>query len=374
MAENFSVLGNAADWFDDKYLASEAIYDDWIGSFNYNSNEKYLGYGAMVIATAALTAGTLGKGMVDTLRLGNGIQQGTVGGYFHDALRLTGVVGPATKLFGAGLRAIPWAGRLLAVRQGVEETCVWISAVNAMRRTGQRFFVSIHDLFEKSGVMSGGIRLFGTYSTEYPALIAALQQFGIRVRQIASANVNLNNLAAWVSAEGKGIMQVSLRFRRPNGVVIEDLGGHTLLVQAKKNGMRVIDHFGTEYASMADYIQATRARMGAAVDVVIDTQFPMLFYPNSAIGRVVDAAIRAENAIEPVVAPVAASLSRVGSWMTRNITILTPVLGIPSANRVVSISGYSGRPNVTWEDFGFDSLNSRAGGRNPNPLCPTRCH
>lgn len=60
---------------------------------------------AVLLATAASTAMDLGAGMVDVLRVGEGIARGGAGGVAQDALRALGFVAPLA-------RGGAWLGRI----------------------------------------------------------------------------------------------------------------------------------------------------------------------------------------------------------------------------------------------------------------------
>lgn len=111
---DISTAGDVADAFDEKADQANDILGDWVENSGGN----------VVVATATKTAIDLGKGLVDTLRLGQGAAEGGIGGFARDALRTVGLVGTV----GQGVRALAPAARVLspaarsgtAVTEGVE--------------------------------------------------------------------------------------------------------------------------------------------------------------------------------------------------------------------------------------------------------------
>jgi hypothetical protein len=84
---------------------------------------------AVAIAGSIQTGMNLGAGMVDTLRLGDGVKKGTAGGVLQDGLRLITLLGPAAKLGGR-------ISRVLAIDDNPNAgICAWVSMKQALRQT-----------------------------------------------------------------------------------------------------------------------------------------------------------------------------------------------------------------------------------------------
>lgn len=141
-----------ADWWDEQH----AISNKWLDSF-VDENPGLFG---VVVATALATAMEVGKGTVDVLRFGQGLAEGTPGGVAEDALRALSIVGTV----GKGVKVIKEVatrskmmkliidpgGRAQALGGGGR--CVYVSATQALRQTGQKAFAAVEDLARELGM------------------------------------------------------------------------------------------------------------------------------------------------------------------------------------------------------------------------------
>src|SRR6266436_5868805 len=91
----------------------------------------------------------LGGGFVDTLRIGDGVRQGTARGILQDGLRLLSLAGPIARV-GRGIARI-------AVPNPSGEICGFVSGTRALRQTGSKHLAVIEDLIKASGRDPGAV-------------------------------------------------------------------------------------------------------------------------------------------------------------------------------------------------------------------------
>jgi hypothetical protein len=141
-----------ADWWDTQHTTSQKALDEFV--------DEYPGLFGVVLATAAATAMDVGKGTVDVLRFGTGIAEGTPGGVAQDALRALSIAGPVgkgaklVKEFASKSRMmrliVDPGGRAAALGGGGR--CVFVSATQALRQTGQKAYVAVDDFARELGL------------------------------------------------------------------------------------------------------------------------------------------------------------------------------------------------------------------------------
>jgi LysM domain len=141
-----------ADWWDKQHAISKRALDDFV--------DEYPGLFGVVVATAVATAMEVGKGTVDVLRFGEGIAEGTAGGVAQDALRALSIIGTVGK--GAKIvKEVVSRSRMMklivdpggrAAALGGGGRCVYVSATQALRQTGQKAFASVEDLAGELGL------------------------------------------------------------------------------------------------------------------------------------------------------------------------------------------------------------------------------
>ena len=147
-----------ADWWDEQHRVSSNALDDMVDAHpNWFS------------VTVAETSMTLGAGLVDVLRLGEGVAEGGVKGYLHDGLRLLQVAPAAGKLSRFVL------ARVLVDAGG--DICTWMSATKALRQVGVSSFATVDDLARAAGF--GKVSELGGAFVD--ALLPALRSLGARV-------------------------------------------------------------------------------------------------------------------------------------------------------------------------------------------------
>lgn len=194
------VASDIADWWDEQHKQSKQALDELV--------DNYPNWFGVSVATTAATAMELGAGLVDVLRLGDGVASGTAGGFARDGLRLLQFA-PAVGKVGRNVLA-----RVLANPRG--GICTWVSATKALRQVGTKAFASVDDLARAAGLRSIS-QLQGAFVHD---IIPVLRRLGARVSQLP----NPRNLAQVNNAvKGDGVVLFSVKFSSAGKVV-----GHTL--------------------------------------------------------------------------------------------------------------------------------------------------
>jgi hypothetical protein len=144
------VLRRFADWFDyeradnSKFIenAMKQTYDDDASVGNF-----LLLVGLSIPWLLNKVAGGVSSGYIDTLRIGEGVQQGGWG-YGQDALRASILLGPLVRMLRLG------AGGLttLAEVQTTAPNCTWVSAARGTLLSGNRYVVTVGDFLEAVGL------------------------------------------------------------------------------------------------------------------------------------------------------------------------------------------------------------------------------
>jgi hypothetical protein len=189
---------------------------------------------------AAITATFMdvGAGTVDLLRFGEGAAEsyetGKLAPLLHDVLRGVSI---AAEVGGLGQSARPLLGKLKLYTDAEGGICAVISIGNALRRTGQRFLLSLREIGEASGVPFSRILEEGLTN---PQIMAALRRIGAKFETIPAAQSweNLVNIAKRTD----GVVSLPLTSAR---------GGHMALLERSANGVRIIDRSGI-YDNLAD--------------------------------------------------------------------------------------------------------------------------
>ncbi len=150
-------LTDIAQWWDEEKARAKTSLENFV-----DDHPNMFG---VVVATAGHTSMELGAGLVDLLRLGDGVSEGTAKGIAQDGLRLIGVLGP----LGKGFQLIKSAkgtklAQLIIDPMPREGICSWVAATKALAHIGHRhggkIFASVSDLARAVGTKKiGGISL-----------------------------------------------------------------------------------------------------------------------------------------------------------------------------------------------------------------------
>jgi hypothetical protein len=141
-----------AEWWDKQHAISKQALDEFV--------DENPGLFGVVLATAVATAMEVGKGTVDVLRLGEGLAEGGVSGIGTDALRAMSIVGTVGK--GAKIiKEVVGRSKMMqlivdpgarALQAGGGQRCVFVSATQALRQTGQKAYASVDEFAKALGM------------------------------------------------------------------------------------------------------------------------------------------------------------------------------------------------------------------------------
>ena len=239
-----------ADAFDamheDNMRAFRRSAQSWVDS-EYKDGGEGVGFYA-----AAVTAGvgdalfdfvqTMGGGMVDTLRIGEGVKEGGWG-YLKDGLRVVSVVGGA-------LRVARVAGAIAV--GGGEMSCAFTSATKAMRFSGSKYVIPLSKV--------AGEFYPGMTAAAAEAKVTAQSFQGLSGNEVIRLMGQLRTMGAEVeSAQGlTSLDEISALARQGRGPVVFGVqwtggGGHIMMAyRTVTGGVRFADQFGNfqDFASL----------------------------------------------------------------------------------------------------------------------------
>jgi LysM repeat protein len=199
MAENVTIFGKVADQYDALVAYDEKLLDDYVEGQGYSLS-------SMVVASGLSSLMKFSQMFVDVGRLGNGVfVHGGWKGALQDALRALNLAGGAGAVVGR-------VGKLLRFTQ-VGETCAWVAQANALRLTGQRWFITARQLAEKAGVTPQQwlqIVKDGTTVTGLERMTEALAKMGIP--HATGAAKSLDDVLAAVKHFNNGVITFGVRF------------------------------------------------------------------------------------------------------------------------------------------------------------------
>jgi hypothetical protein len=235
-----------ADWWDTQKQESEEILGEWV-----SDNPQWWAIG---IATGVSTAMTLGSGLVDALRLGEGAAQGGVSGFGRDALRLLVVVGPLAR-GGATLGRFVQTRvmiRLAVATKGVTGPCTFTAVNNATAIVGGRgrsLFLTAHDAATALGKQLGKVGMVGgkyDLAAWIDELVPFLTQQGVRLQNLCFPRSLADVTAAAASRDGVVIFAIEWT----------DMAGtihyHSMIAVRTIKGVQFADYGGKFMSSLSE--------------------------------------------------------------------------------------------------------------------------
>jgi hypothetical protein len=168
-------LEKAANWWDGQRKDTEDILQEWVN----DSDSSFAMHSKAVTAALVSTSMALGAGLVDVLRLGEGVKEGGWG-YAQDGLRLLSFAGPVVRLGRLGLAK--WTVDPMP-NEGI---CAMVAIAKAMRQTGNRFFLRAEEVIGKMVEIPGDLSLivnklkyfFGARTTLVPYIYSGPERLG----------------------------------------------------------------------------------------------------------------------------------------------------------------------------------------------------
>jgi hypothetical protein len=238
-------VAELANWWDKQKRESNRILEEWV-----QDNPQWWAIG---IATATSTAMELGAGMVDTLRLGEGLAEGGVKGVAKDAMRLLVVVGPLARAGGLlGRLAQTQMIRLAVTTKGVTGPCTFTAVNNALaiaRGAGRSLFITAHDAATALGKPLSGLAKIGSrykLAAWIDDLIPFLTKQGVRLRQLGVAKSVEDIVRA--ANSGDGVVVFAIEWTDMAG----KLHRHSMIAVRTLAGVRYADYGGRFISTLAD--------------------------------------------------------------------------------------------------------------------------
>ncbi|MBC7500126.1 MAG: hypothetical protein H7315_06485 [Herminiimonas sp.] len=237
-------LTDVANWWDAQHKTAELSLDDFV---ERNPNRF-----AIILATGVNTSMVLGAGMVDVLRVGDGLMTGTLSGVAQDGLRLIGLLGPTGKTLQVlKSRANMKIAKVILDPGG--EICSWVNSTKALALTGFRargkMFVAVEDLAKAVGVpfhSLQGIRL--------STMTNHLRQIGAKMGELKTVS-NIRDVIQMLPRDGSVVLISVLVMRGANVA-----GGHAIHAFYDSFGrVRIMDRTGiySDLAALAHRYRAT---------------------------------------------------------------------------------------------------------------------
>jgi nucleoid-associated protein YgaU len=183
-------LESIADYFDKLHEDNKRFlrleFQEWVNDVYRSDGEGWKFYATAATAATAealyTVAGGLGAGLVDTLRLGEGVKKGSAWGVVEDGLRLTAVAGGAFRVFRVAMASAEIGGAM---------SCVVSSSAKAGMLTGR--FLRLDQLFNRISTLAGGRKV--VVSPNFPGLptpqyfVDLFRLLGGRVTNVAVKSV-----------------------------------------------------------------------------------------------------------------------------------------------------------------------------------------
>ena len=263
-----------ADWWTEQQRRSELSLEAFV--------EQHPNQFGIIVATAVHTSMELGSGVVDVLRLGDGIGQGGVKGWATDGLRwfaFAGSLGKGVQMMRSGAGA-KLARAILDPGGGI---CSWVNSTKALVHTGQKLggklFVAVEDLARAAGVpfhQLGGIPL--------DDMIATLRRLGAKVKSVQ--NVSELSAALKLLPRNGSVLLISVKVIQQGRVA----GGHAMYLFYDVLGrLRVMDRTGIydSLSAVAKRYEAERFDIRAAA--LLENVYAKFFGPKGSATLAVEA-------------------------------------------------------------------------------------
>jgi len=262
--------------------------------------------GTAVQAVSAWAKMTLQTDSFDVLRLGNSLKNPTGWEIAQDLLRVANLVpvvcelGSAGRTLAAAKFRVPSAvkgpnignaTRTMAEAKTVSEVlqvgqgnnCFWVSALEALRRSGQTFLLSLEGLCAAAGADMAEIREFGTTTTHfthgegvhYSKFVDLMRRMNVAVTE---TRPRFDSLHAWeevMRANPKGVYILMYEYGEIREINGRQLGefGHTLIGQMVDGQVLLHDaQAGLTFRGVAELMAHDRNAFTTA-------RTPMLFIP-----------------------------------------------------------------------------------------------
>lgn len=220
-----------ANWWDQQKSQSEDVLVQWV-----QDNPQWWVIG---VAATVQTSMDLGQGLVDVLRLGQGVSEGGWRGVGSDGLRLLSVLGPLGRAGGVASRFIHTQRLRFAVQvSGVDGPCTFQAVNNAMSvLRGKNLFLTVQDMAAAMGTpikhlkqLKSGVYELGAWVDE---LLPFLRQFA-KVKEITGLT-KLTEIAQLAQREN-GVVIFAVRASVRNAKGVYEQMYHSVIAVRRANG------------------------------------------------------------------------------------------------------------------------------------------
>jgi len=199
----------------------------------------------MATAATLIAFMQISQGFVDTLKLGNGIRSGTFKGFVVDGLRLLNITGVGGAVFQR-------LSRVLVVTQTGGNLCSWIATANAIRRSGQRFFISLADLAAEAGVDLRVINITGTSVAQLLGLQRSIGRLGIPYVTLRTGTA-LGEIRSVLTSYPKSVLVFAVKFTTGTG---REAGHQMIATFSRSAGLVIKNTDGTVYRTLEALLKA----------------------------------------------------------------------------------------------------------------------
>lgn len=207
------IFTEVADWFERKRSNTDKILDKWVEDSRYDQ-------GVMILASTTKAFTTVGAGVVDLLRLGDGIQQGNLKGVGTDALRLVAVFP-----FGRAAKILKSAKGISLAKVIVDTggpNCFWVASAKAFAQISHRhkgnLFAGVEDIAK-------ALHMSMETLWKIPNLITGisyLRKVGAKVGKVV--RVSTSKEIAQITPYDGSVVMIAVRVMKEGKVI----GGHAI--------------------------------------------------------------------------------------------------------------------------------------------------
>jgi hypothetical protein len=220
-------LTDIAEWFEKNKSRSELILDQWVEDSGYSNS-------TMIAASTTKAFMTVGSGLVDLLRIGDGVKEGTLRGAGEDTLRLVAIfpVGKSISL----LKSYRGTIKAKFVLDTGGPNCFWIASAKGLAQINHshngKVLASVTDVAKALGMDMNALWRIPNLATG----ISFLKRLGAQVGSIRKVT-SLEDIAKFTPRDGS-IVMTAVRIIRDGQVI----GGHAVYVFRNTLGqIRIMD-------------------------------------------------------------------------------------------------------------------------------------
>ena len=249
-----------SDWWDTQHQEYQELLQEYV-----DENPTVLRVG---LATLATIPTSLGAGLVDALRFGEGFAEGGADGVAKDALRLLALAGPLGKVsrYLVSLQATRLAIHLKdpAAAAGI---CTWVAVTKALRHTAAgNLFAKVDELAALMGKNVPAGQLPSLWADD---LVPVMRMMGAKVKDLGRP-LDMGNLmrTAQDTLGRYRAMIFAVEWKMPGG----QLAQHTLYMFKDGLGrLRISDRTGHVVKTLAEYEKLVPSWKGIANAWVFNT-------------------------------------------------------------------------------------------------------